>query len=300
MLILVLLVVLLVRIVPGNVIDAAVGDQGAISARDRAAIEHELGLDESVVQQYVSYLGNLARGSLGKSLWSRESVLAVVGPRLRPTMELALMSLVLALVVSIPLGVWAAVKANSFTDYVLRVFAVMGLSVPSFVVATYVMLLPVIWWGWFIPPYQGTFVGLFDHYRSLMIPAAILAFELSAGLTRLTRTCVLESLRQDYVRTARAKGLRESVVLIRHVVRNSLIPVVSVIGLQLVALFSGVVIIEQIFGIPGVGQLIITAFQSRDYTLIQGVTVLLGLFAILVNIVADVSYIWLNPRIRLA
>jgi peptide/nickel transport system permease protein len=210
------------------------------------------------------------------------------------------MALVLSLVVSIPLGVWAAVKANSPTDYSLRVFAVLGLSVPSFVVATYVMLLPVIWWGWFVPVYEAPGSGIFAHYKSLLVPAGILAFELSAALTRLTRTCVLESLRQDYVRTARSKGLRENVVLVRHVVRNSLIPVVSVVGLQIVALFSGVVIIEQVFGIPGVGQLIIAAFTSRDYTLIQGVTVLLGFVAISVNILADISYIWLNPRIRLA
>lgn len=297
---LVLLVVLLARIVPGDVIDAAVGDQGTVSKTDRAAVERELGLDESIPQQYVSYLGHLMTGSLGESLWTRESVTSVIAPRLRPTIELAVMALVLALVVSIPLGVWAAVRANSPTDYSLRVFAVLGLSVPSFVVATYVMLLPVIWWGWFVPVYQGSSSGIVSHYTSLLVPAGILAFELSAALTRLTRTCVLESLRQDYVRTARSKGLRESVVLVRHVVRNSLIPVVSVVGLQVVALFSGVVIIEQIFGIPGLGQLIVAAFQSRDYTLIQGVTVLLGVVAISVNILADVSYVWLNPRIRLA
>jgi len=299
-LLLVLIVVLLARIVPGNVIDAAVGDQGAISDADREQIEHELGLDRSVPEQYVRYLGNLLTGSLGESLWSRESVLSVVTPRLRPTIELAVIALIMALIISLPLGVWAAVRANSPTDYTLRIFSVLGLSVPSFVVASYVMLLPAMWWGWFVPIYEEPSDGLWVHYKSLLIPAGILAVELSAALTRLTRTCVLESLRQDYVRTARSKGLRETIVLVRHVVRNSLIPVVSVVGLQIVALFSGVVIIEQIFGIAGVGQLIIASFQARDYTMIQGITVLLGFVAISVNILADLSYVWLNPRIRLA
>jgi peptide/nickel transport system permease protein len=297
---LVLMVVLIARIVPGNVIDAAVADQGQLTKQDRHEIEHQLGIDKPLWLQYVDYVKGMASGSLGDSLWSRQSVTSLVADRAVVTVELSLLALVLALIFSIPLGVIAAIRANRVTDYVVRIVAVLGLSVPSFVVATYVMLLPAIWWGWLVPVYEPMSSGWFSHFESLSIPAMILAFELSAGLMRLTRTSVLETLRHDYVRTARSKGLSERVVVIRHILRNSLIPVVSVVGLQVVALFSGVVIIEQIFGIAGLGDMIITAFTTRDYTLIQGITVLLGMVAIFVNILVDLSYVWLNPRIRLA
>jgi peptide/nickel transport system permease protein len=298
-LLLVLVVVLIARIVPGNVIDAAIADQGQLSSKDRAAVEHELGLDRPIWAQYGDYLGAMARGSLGESLWTRKSVSALVGDRIGVTATLAVMALAMAIAVSIPLGVWSAVRANRPDDYCVRIVAVLGLSVPAFVVATYVMLLPAIWWGWLVPTYEPTSAGLDRHLRSLLIPAAILAFELSAGLIRITRTSVLETLRQDYVRTARSKGLSERIVIVRHVLRNSLIPVVSVVGIQLVALFSGVVIIEQIFGIGGIGDLLVSGFTTRDYTLVQGITVLLGILAIAVNILIDVSYVWLDPRIRL-
>jgi peptide/nickel transport system permease protein len=299
MLLLVLVVVLLVRIVPGNVIDVAVADQGTLTKTDRAKIERQLGLSKPVWQQYVDYLGNLGHGSLGTSLWSRTTVKSLIVARISVTLQMAVMALALALIVSVPAGIVAGVFANSVGDYALRFVAVLGLSAPSFVIATYVLLLPTIWWGWNVPLYAESARGLLPHYKSLLVPAGILAFELAASLLRITRTAVLETRRQDYIRTARAKGLREYSIITRHMLRNALIPVISVAGIQMAALFSGVVIIEQIFGIRGIGSLIISAFSTRDYTLVQGLTLVLGALVFLVNLAVDISYPLINPRVRL-
>jgi peptide/nickel transport system permease protein len=300
LLLLILLVVVMVRLIPGNVADLMLQEQGR-NPGARAALEHKLGLDESVVTSYGNYVAHAATGDFGHSLWTGQPVMNRIASRLPITFALMFLSLFFTLVIALPVGIISAVFRDTPLDYVLRGGTIVFLSVPVFVLATMVIILPAIWFGW-SPNLQIKSLGAdpIGTTRQLMLPAAIVAVGSAAGLARITRTMMLEVLVEDFVRTARAKGLAERVVVVRHALRNALIPVVTTIGLVFARALIGAVVIEQIFAIPGMGRLLLESVSLRDYPFIQAIVLLIGAWVMLVNLCVDVSYGFLDPRIRLA
>jgi peptide/nickel transport system permease protein len=293
-----LAVVVLVRVMPGSVIDAALEDRSQLTQIDRPALEAKLGLNKPLLVQYLEYTGGVLRGDLGRSLWSNRPVTEMIRGRIGVTIELTGIALLMAIAISTPVGLIGALAKNSPLDYGLRALTVAGLTLPEFVTATMVLVLPAMWFGWTPMLYRAPSVSLSMHLSSLLLPAAILALRLATSQARMMRTMMIEVLGQDYIRTAWAKGLGTHHVLLRHALRNALIPVVTLIGMEIVFLISGAVIIERIFGIPGIGDLLLRAVAQRDYTVIQGLTVLIGAFVLILNLIVDLSYGWLDPRVR--
>ncbi len=249
--------------------------------------------------QYVEWLGRAVRGDLGESLWTRRAVVDELAQRLPVTAELALDATLIALLIALPVGVLAAARQDSLSDYVVRSLAILGLSVPGFWLATLLIVLPAIWWGW--RPVTGFVEFRADplgHVGQILLPAAILGVASAAALMRLTRGMLLEVLRQDYVRTAWAKGLAERSVVIKHGLRNAVIPVVTLLGTQLPQILGGTVVIETIFGLPGVSRFLFDAINQRDYPVIQGVNLLVVATVVAVNLAVDALYAVLDPRIR--
>ena len=290
-----------VRMIPGDIIDLMIS-QNDISAgkTDRAQLERVLGLDQPIYIQYFRWVGGIVvRGDFGSSLWQEQSVIAEIGERLPTTFQLGFMALVVALVVALPIGIWSAIRQDTWGDYLGRSFSILMLAVPSFWMGTMVMVFPSIWWG--ISP-QVRFVPFsedpIDNLLQLSIPAVILGTSLSAITMRMTRTMMLEVLRQDYIRTAWAKGTSEYTMVIRHALRNALIPVVTLIGLQAPILIGGTVIMEQIFVIPGMGLMLLEAVSRRDYPVITGVFLIVGVAVVLINLIVDLSYGLLDPKVR--
>jgi peptide/nickel transport system permease protein len=295
------IVFITVRLIPGNIIDLMLSQNDVSAAKQtRAQLEAALGLDQPMFIQYFRWIGALVfHGDLGKSLWSNTSVMEEILHRLPVTFELGAMALIVALIVGIPIGVYAALKQDTVGDYILRTVSILALAIPAFWTGTLVMVFPSIWWGW-SPSVR--FVTLTQdpvaHLLQLLIPALILGKAFSAIIMRLTRTLMLEVLRQDYIRTARAKGLAVGTIVTRHALRNALIPVVTLVGLQAPVLFGGAVILEQIFVIPGMGLLLLEAVSSRDYPVITGVFLIIGVSVVMINLLVDLSYGWLDPRVR--
>jgi peptide/nickel transport system permease protein len=290
----------LVHWLPGDVLIVKLGQGGRISPAAMAQARKELGIDRPLVTQYTTWIGKVVRGDLGHSLLHTDrTVLGLYGDALPVTVELAVLSLFFALLMSIPIGVLSAVKQDTPLDYVTRVGAILGLALPSFWIATLAVLYGQMWFHW-TPPLH--YAPLLDdpgkNAQLFIMPAIILGFGIGAGLTRLTRSTVLETLRNDYIRTARAKGLRSSTVIVRHVLRNSLIPIVTVIGLSVAALLGGQVILEQVFGLPGIGLVTLSGVVTRDYPVIQAGALILGAISIFINLIVDVSYAFLDPRIH--
>jgi len=302
------LVFLSVRLIPGDVVNQMVMENasgGGYLHKDakekmRKKIQRELGLDSPIHIQYVRWLWNIVvHGDLGNSLWKRTPVTEEIGVRMPVTLELVAMSMVLGIIISFPIAIISAIRQDTGVDYVGRSFAIITLSVPAFWLGTMIMVFGPIWWGW--SPSVSLIYFSEDpvgNLKMFLLPAAVLAMAFSGINMRYLRTMMLEVLGQDYVRTAWAKGLRERVVITRHALKNALIPVITVMGLQLRALIGGTVIIEQIFALPGLGSLTIEAAFKRDYTLISGVTITLAAFALLINLIVDLSYAWLDPRIQ--
>jgi peptide/nickel transport system permease protein len=296
-----LIVFIIIRLMPGNIIDLML-TQNDVSAskQTREQLEAALGLDKPIYIQYFKWAGALVfQGSLGNSLWTSTPVMDDILHRLPVTFELGLMALVFAMIIGIPVGVYAALRQDSLGDYTLRTISILLLAIPGFWTGTLIMVFPAIWWGWspsvkFIQFSQDPA----GHLMQLLIPAIVLGKAFAAVIMRFTRTLMLEVLRQDYIRTARAKGLATSTIVLRHALRNALIPVVTVIGLQAPLLFSGAVIVEQIFVIPGMGLLLIEAVGSRDYPTIIGVTLVFGVAVMFINLFVDLSYGWLDPKVR--
>jgi len=290
-----------VRLIPGDIIDLMMS-QNDISAgkKDREALQAALGLDQPMYLQYFRWIGAiLFSGDMGKSLWQNTPVTEQLLQRLPVTFELGLLSLLVALTVAIPIGVYSAIRQDTTGDYVTRSFSILMLAVPSFWLGTLVMVFPSIWWGWspqirFVPFFQDPIQNL----SQMIVPSIILGCSLSAITMRLTRTMMLEVLRQDYVRTAWAKGLSEKLVVMRHALRNALIPVVTLIGLQAPILIGGAVIMEQIFVIPGMGLLLLEAVSQRDYPVITGVFLIVGVAVMGINLIVDLSYGLLDPKVR--
>ena len=254
----------------------------------------------NAASQYGNWIGDVVTGDLGDASFTRRPVIDSLVQRLPVTIELLVITLLITATVGISFGIISALFRNSPADYIARVTAVLGLSVPNFWIATMVLLIPLALWG-YAPP-LGSAVDFFDdpvgNLLQFVPPAAVLGLASAAGIMRLTRSSLLEVLRADYVRTARAKGLRERVVVGRHALRNSLIPVVTVLGLQVAALMGGTVIIEQIFALPGLGRYFFQSLVTRDFTVVQSLTLYIGVIVVLMNLLVDISYAWLDPRIR--
>ena len=299
-----ILVFLSVRFIPGDAIDqieATMEYLGPSIAMNREAIEHALGLDVPVHVQYGRWIGDiLLHGTLGESLFRtdltiEEKILA----RLPVTLELGVMAIVIGLVISLPVGVYSAIRQDTATDYVGRSIAILGMATPNFWLAIMVMIYPAIWWGWSPPmkyiPFSEDPLG---NLGMLIIPSLILGTAGAAGTMRLTRTMMLEVLRQDYIRTAWAKGLKERVVITRHALKNASIPVVTVIGMELPMLVGGSVIMENVFNLPGLGRLFVDALSNRDYPLVQGVNLFFATVVMGSILLIDMIYPYLDPRVR--
>ena len=302
LLILSIIVFLTVRLLPGDVIDAMLTDlQYSAGDMDRERLERMLGLDVPVPIQYARWIGRLLlQGTLGESLLRghltvEEKIIA----RLSVTLQLGLVAILIGLVIALPVGIYSAVRQDTATDYLGRSLAIIGLATPNFWLALMVMIFPSIWWGWSPPMFVIPFTE--DPLGSLgvfVIPGLILGTYYSAATMRMTRTMMLEVLRQDYIRTAWSKGLKERLIVIRHAIKNALIPVVSLIGLQLPVLVGGSVIIENIFNLPGLGQLMVNSLNDRDYPVVSGINLFFGAFIIFNNLFIDLLYAYLDPRIR--
>lgn len=296
-----LIVFFAIRMIPGDVIDLMLSQNDVASDADRAQLQAALGFDQPAIQQYSKWVFAAMQGDLGYSLWQNTSVSSLLAERLPITFELGFLALLVSISVAIPIGIYSAMKQDTAGDYIARSFSLVMLAIPSFWLGTLVMVFPSVWWRW-APELE--YVSLWeDPVRNLshvLPPAILLGLGLSAVTMRMTRTMMLEVLRQDYIRTARAKGLKETMVIARHALRNSLIPVVTLIGLQAPLLFGGAVILEQIFVIPGMGLLLLEAVASRDYPIITGVFLVTGLAILLINLAVDLAYGFLDPRVRKA
>jgi peptide/nickel transport system permease protein len=295
------LVFLMIRIIPGDIVDLMIGPELYVGAEYRAEMRAKYGLDQPIVIQYVNWAGQIVQGNFGMSLRNDEPVLGTILRRLPITAELALLSVVLSAVVAIPLGVVSAVKQNSATDFVVRLIAMLGLSVPNFWLAAMLLLVTGVVFHWqprllLVPPW----VDPWSNLQQMAMPVIALSLALMAIVMRMTRSSMLEVLRQEYIQTARAKGLVTSAVMIRHALKNAFIPVVTVLGVQFGVLLGGTVVIEVIFGLPGVGRLVIDAISARDYPVLQGTVLFIATLFALMNLLVDVTYAYLDPRIRYA
>lgn len=289
---------MMLRLVPGSLVDTMMADRPYATAEDRAELEKQLGLDEPIPTQFAKYAWHVARGDLGVSPWTTTPVTTELRRRLPVTFEFGLMAILIGLCVSLPVGILSAVRQDTLSDYAARSFAILALSVPYFFTSTLIIVFGPKW-GW-TPPliYKGWSAGPGPHLYYFVTPAALLGLALAGGVMRLTRTMMLEVLRQDYVRTAWAKGLRERSVILRHALKNALIPVITIVGLQVGTAISGTIILETIFNMPGVGRFFVGAIFQRDYPSVQGVVLVLATVIVLVNLVVDLSYAWLDPRIH--
>jgi peptide/nickel transport system permease protein len=288
-----------IRLIPGDVVDLMMSQNDISTVQDRAKIEAALGLDQPIYIQYFHWLADACRGDLGRSLWRNTEVTEQLATRLPITFELGFLSLLVALTVAIPIGIYSAMHQDTLGDYVTRSFSLVMLAIPGFWLGTLVMVFPAVWWRW-APDIEYT--PFFDmpikNLKHMLVPAILLGLSLSAVTMRMTRTMMLEVLRQDYIRTARAKGLGEVRVVIQHALRNGLIPIVTLVGLQAPMLIGGAVIMEQIFVIPGIGLMLLEAVYQRDYPVISGVFMVVGITVLLINLLVDLSYGWLDPKIR--
>jgi peptide/nickel transport system permease protein len=293
------LVFMIVRLLPGDVVETIIGQYTPLTAGDRAQVKHDLGLDRPWYEQYADFVGGAFKGDLGRSLQSQQPVTKELKRRVPVSAELGLMALVLGVVIAVPVGVIAAVRQDSLIDYVLRSAAIGLVALPSFWLGTMVNVYPNIWWNW-APPiqYHSFFADPRGNLSILILPAAILGVGLSGAVMRLTRAEMLEVLRQDYVRTAWAKGLRERTVVVRHALRNTLIPVTTLIALQIPVVVGGTVVLEGLFNIPGMGAYLVAAANAKDYPVIQAVTLLVALVVVFTNLAVDITYVYLDPRIR--
>jgi peptide/nickel transport system permease protein len=296
-----ILIFLMVRVLPGDVVDVLFAGDVAAATSSKAAIRKALGLSAPLPVQYVDFVAGLATGNLGASLTSGEPVAHIIGRALPITAELAVLATVIATAAGIPLGVVSSVKTNTLFDLAAHIGGLIGLSLPNFWFATLALLVTSVYFHW-IPPV--TWIPLArDPLRNasqVIIPAMAIAVYLLATVMRMTRTSMLEVLRQDYVRTARAKGVRPSRVIFHHALRNSLIPVVTVVGFQLGGLMGGAAVVEIIFGLPGMGYTLVQGIYTRDYPVIQAAALLLATVFVVLNLIVDLAYAVLDPRIGLA
>jgi peptide/nickel transport system permease protein len=263
-------------------------------------IRKVMGTDKPLHEQYGEYLLDVVRLDFGTSLLTRNSVMSELKNRWGTSIELGILEILVASIIGIPIGVISAIRQDTWLDYVLRFLAILGLAIPNFYLATLLLLVAFNWFGWYPPitTYAGFFTDPLENLRSMAIPALAGGFTVAAVVMRLLRSQLLEVLRQDYVRTAWAKGLRERTVVTRHALKNAMIPVVTVLGFMLAAMFGGNVVLESMFRLPGIGQFAVIEMQQNDFPVVQGIILLVAMILVLVNLVVDLSYAWLDPRIR--
>jgi peptide/nickel transport system permease protein len=293
----------MLRIVPGDpvlLILAGPDNEGSFTVEEYEAMREQLGFNDPIYVQYFKWSYGMVTLDWGRSLETNERVSDIFKRRYPVTLQLALLSFFVIATIGIPIGVLAAVKQDTWTDYIFRGFAILGLAMPTFWLALLILLALSLWFNW-IPPLE--FVNLWEDPRTsitqLIFPALALGLSAQGTTMRMTRSQLLEVMREDYVRTARAKGLREQMVIWRHALKNAILPVLTLIGIELLVLFSGVVIVETLFIIPGVGKLLVDSLFRRDYIIVQGLIFVFAIFVLIVNLAVDLSYAFFDPRIRL-
>jgi peptide/nickel transport system permease protein len=294
-----MLIFVLLRFLPGDVVDIILGTEGSATPEVQATIRRLFGLDQPIYMQYLYWVGAMLRGDFGNSLRTSEPVARILVSRLPVTIELALLSVVISVAMAVPLGVLAAVKRGGPAEMAARLVGLLGLSLPNFWLATMLILGASLYFNW-LPAliYVSPLANPVENLKQMALPAFSLALALMAIVLRMTRSAMLEVLGQDYVRTARAKGLGERLVLMRHALKNALIPVVTVVGVQMGNLFGGTVVIEQIFGLPGMGWTFVNGIYQRDYPTVQAAVLMLALSFVVINLLVDLTYAYLDPRIR--
>ena len=297
------LIFLIMRLLPGDVALYILGSDES-SEMNREALQHirsELGLDQPLIVQYGEWVWKALRFDFGNSFWTRQPVIEELGRRYPMTASLAFLSLILGTLIAIPIGVLSAVRQDTMVDYAARIFSISGLSVPNFWLAILIILGLVHYFKW-LPPldYAPFWVDPWLNFKQLVFPALATGYRLSAIGARMTRSSILEVLREDYVRTARAKGVQERVVVLRHALKNALLPVITIIGIELLVLFGGLVVVETVFTIPGIGRFLVDAITHRDYPSIQALVFVFSAFVLVINLLVDILYAVLDPRIRYA
>jgi peptide/nickel transport system permease protein len=294
-------VFVIMRVIPGDVTLLILGgDQtGRIDPQQLAAMRHQLGLDQSIPVQFAQWLWGVLRLDFGKSLWTGQPVIEEVLIRLPLSLEVAILATIVSVLLAIPLGMLAAVRQDTWVDYVIRVGSIGGQAIPSFWVGILVILFLVIYFGWG-PPLEFTppWVDPWANFQQLVWPVVTVGYRYAAVTTRMTRSTVLEVLREDYIRTAWAKGLRERAVVIRHALKNAMLPVITLIGTEFAFLIGGLVVTETVFTLNGVGRFVVDAVAHRDYPVVQALVFLIAFCFVVVNLLIDLAYAWLDPRIR--
>ena len=295
-----LLVFLLLRVAPGDIVELKYAGSGTFAPKEALDRERaQLGLDKPVAQQFVSWISGFVRFDFGQSMWTGQPITQEIRVRLELSLELAVMATLVAMLLAVPLGTLAALKQDTWVDYGVRIFSIAGLAMPSFWLGIVIILAFLILFKW-LPPLTFTsfWVDPRANLAQLIWPALAVGYRYSAMATRMTRSAVLEVLHDDYVRTARAKGLGEAVVLLKHALRNALLPIVTVIGLEFAFLIGGLVVTEQVFNLNGIGMLFVESVTHRDYTMTQALVLLVAFVFILMNFLVDLLYAWLDPRIH--
>jgi peptide/nickel transport system permease protein len=308
-----ILVFMTVRFIPGSVIDLMVAEMSMEASLGQqiseSYIKHSLGLDQPIQVQYLRWLGvmpqegghvkGVIEGDLGNSLWSGRSITSEMGAKIPVSFELGLIALITGLIIALPIGIYSAIRQDTWGDYAGRTFAILAISLPGFWIATMVIVYPSIWWGWspsmeYIPFFKDPVGNLIQF----IIPGVIMGMTMSGATMRMVRTMMLEVLRQDYIRTAWSKGLSERTVIFRHALKNAMIPVITMVGMQLPILIGGAVITEQIFALPGIGRYLVDAINRRDYPIISGINLVIATVVLFVNLGIDLTYAWLDPRVQ--
>ncbi len=293
------LIFVLLRLVPGNIADILFSAAGMIDPADKAALEHDLGLDQPIVTQYLHWIGGLMHGDLGYSYISEKPALEEILPRIPITAKLAGLAITFAVLLGVPLGVMSAVKQNTPLDYLLRIVSLSGLSMPAFWLGLLILMAFAAWFGQ-IPIYTEPPKTFLETVQLFAVPAAAVGFRSSALIMRLTRSSMLEVLRQDYIRTARAKGATERSVNYHHALRNAILPVVTLIGVEAGFLMGGLIVTETVFNIPGVARFLVEAIKWRDYPIVQNLVMFVAFVALSINFIIDLLYAVLDPRIKYA
>jgi len=287
-----------VRVIPGDVC-VIVTQSPEVDPERCDVLYNKLGLDKPAVEQYFSWMGNVLSGNLGTSIISERGVWDQIQGRLSVTIELALLSVFFSVIVGVPSGVYSALHQDKFGDFALRILTIGWLSMPSFWVATLLVTFPAKWWGYGPPVvYQSLFENPLSNLEKLFLPSFSLSLVLAGSLARITRSTMLEVMGQDYIRTARAKGLSERIVLSRHALKNAMLPVITLLGLQLGTLLGGTIILESIYALPGLGTLLLSSVTLKDYPQIQGIVLFFAIVVVMLNLLVDLSYGWFDPRVR--
>jgi peptide/nickel transport system permease protein len=289
----------LMRVMPGDALTALMAESGNVSEREMAKLRKDLGLDKPYYQQYLIWVWQMVSLNPGYSIFTNEPIAVALKKAVPVTIELAVLAMILGIVIAVPIGVISATRQDHASDYAGRMVAMSGLSLPDFWLGTLVITFAAIWFGW-IPKlgYVSIWESPWQNLQQFLLPAAVLGFRLSAATMRMTRSTVLEVLREDYVRTAWAKGLGERIIVYKHALKNAMIPVITLIGGQLGTLLAGTVIVETIFALPGMGRLTVEAILFRDYPVVQTNVMLVAGALVTLNLLVDLTYAWLDPRIR--